>query len=59
MNQKCNNSAKKIRDEFHKEAPVKYSIYKWHRLLMETGSVCVVERKRKYSVKTAENAAHV
>ena len=49
---------RKFRDEFHKEASVKNNIYKWHRLLMETGSPCVVERKRKRSAKTAENAAH-
>ena len=50
---------RKFRDEFHKEAPVKNSIHKWYRLLMETGSVSVVERKQKCSAKTAENAAHI
>lgn len=50
---------RKFRAEFSKDAPHIHSIQKWHKALLETGSVLDKEREKKPSVCTEENVQKV
>lgn len=50
---------RKFRTEMRRDPPSKDSIKKWHKALMETGSVQNVKRKRSRSAHSAENSDRV